>query len=189
MTLGEKLKDARKKTGLSQEQLAEKLSVSRSAVAKWETDKGLPDIANLKAISELLSVSVDYLLDDGEGKALTELREPIELSQYRKGGKARSAKDACCAAKYPEADCIYALVRQKALSKAEMVLDFIVQPGIFDMADSFANKDAYYLVEQKGRQFFVSVSEDFITSRELPGSITDNKFVIGQYRFKNAYTL
>jgi len=42
MTLGEKLRQARKDNGLSQEQLAEKLCVSRSAVAKWETDKGLP---------------------------------------------------------------------------------------------------------------------------------------------------
>ena len=41
MTLGEKLKEARKKIGLSQEQLAEKLSVSRQAVSKWESDKGI----------------------------------------------------------------------------------------------------------------------------------------------------
>lgn len=40
MTLGEKLKEARKEAGLSQEQLAEKMSVSRSAVAKWESNKG-----------------------------------------------------------------------------------------------------------------------------------------------------
>ena len=52
MTFGEKLKNARKNAGLSQEQLAEKLCVSRAAVAKWETDKGLPDIMNLIAISK-----------------------------------------------------------------------------------------------------------------------------------------
>ena len=44
MTLGEKLKIARKQAGLSQEQLSEKLGVSRSAVAKWETDNGIPDV-------------------------------------------------------------------------------------------------------------------------------------------------
>ena len=44
MTLGEKLKEARKQAGLSQEQLSEKLGISRSAVAKWETDKEIPDI-------------------------------------------------------------------------------------------------------------------------------------------------
>lgn len=46
MTLGEKLKEARKQAGLSQEQLSEKLGVSRSAVAKWETDNGIPDVDN-----------------------------------------------------------------------------------------------------------------------------------------------
>ena len=43
MTFGEKLKEARKKAGLSQEQFAEKMCVSRSAIAKWETDKGMPE--------------------------------------------------------------------------------------------------------------------------------------------------
>ena len=51
MTFGEKLKEARKESGLSQEQLAEKMSVSRSAIAKWETDKGMPDVNNLKVIA------------------------------------------------------------------------------------------------------------------------------------------
>ena len=66
MTLGEKLKEARKKVGISQEQLSEKLGVSRSAVAKWETDNGIPDIDNLKTVSRLLNVSIDYLLDRTE---------------------------------------------------------------------------------------------------------------------------
>lgn len=64
MTLGGKIREARKRCGLSQEQLAEKLCVSRSAIAKWETDKGLPDVGNLKILSRLLNVSVDHLLDD-----------------------------------------------------------------------------------------------------------------------------
>ena len=51
MTFGEKLRNARKEAGFSQEQLAENLSVSRSAVAKWETDNGMPDVGNLKAIA------------------------------------------------------------------------------------------------------------------------------------------
>ena len=66
MTFGEKLKNARKEAGLSQEQLAEKLSVSRSAVAKWETDNGMPDVNNLKAMASLLNTSIDYLLDEDE---------------------------------------------------------------------------------------------------------------------------
>ena len=51
MTFAEKLKSLRKQASMSQEQLAEKLGVSRQAVTKWETDTGIPDIS----IDELLS--------------------------------------------------------------------------------------------------------------------------------------
>ncbi|MDD7285522.1 MAG: helix-turn-helix transcriptional regulator [Firmicutes bacterium] len=44
MSIGEKIKKCRKEAGLSQEQLAEKLCVSRQAVAKWEADRGIPDV-------------------------------------------------------------------------------------------------------------------------------------------------
>ena len=84
MTLGEKLQDARKRCGLTQEQLAEKLSVSRSAVAKWESGKGLPDVDNLKSLAGLLNVSVDYLLDGGETVDAYVLRE-AGLSDYEPG--------------------------------------------------------------------------------------------------------
>ena len=66
MTLGEKIRNARKICGFSQGQLADKMSVSRSAIAKWETDKGLPDVGNLKVLARLLNVSVDDLLDEAE---------------------------------------------------------------------------------------------------------------------------
>ena len=59
MTLGEKIREARRKCGLSQEQLADKMSVSRSAIAKWETDKGFPDIENLKAAAENIFGNAD----------------------------------------------------------------------------------------------------------------------------------
>ena len=57
ITLGEKLKSARKRVGLTQEQLAEKLLVSRQAITKWEADKGMPDIENLKQLSKLLNIT------------------------------------------------------------------------------------------------------------------------------------
>ena len=89
MTFGEKLQEARKRAGYSQEQLSEKLSVSRSAVAKWESGGGLPDIENLKAISQLLDVSIDYLLDDDGRLDFSVLREPISIDDYEKTGNCR----------------------------------------------------------------------------------------------------
>ncbi len=64
MTLGEKLKMLRKQAGLSQEQLAEQLSLSRTTIAKWEGDFGVPDIRNLRALSHLLGVPLQALLND-----------------------------------------------------------------------------------------------------------------------------
>lgn len=64
MTLGQKLRKIRSKFGLSQEQLAEVINVSRQAITKWENDGGLPDVSNLQEISEVFGVTVDYLLND-----------------------------------------------------------------------------------------------------------------------------
>ncbi len=67
MTFAEKLKSIRKQAGMSQEQLAEKLGVSRQAVTKWETDAGIPDIENIMAISILFDISIDELLSNERG--------------------------------------------------------------------------------------------------------------------------
>jgi transcriptional regulator with XRE-family HTH domain len=64
MTLGEKIKELRTKNGITQEKLAEQLNVSRSAIAKWESNGGTPEIGNLKLISEIFSVSIDSLIDE-----------------------------------------------------------------------------------------------------------------------------
>ncbi len=66
MTFGTKLQNLRKEKNMSQEALAEILNVSRQAVSKWELDQSLPDTANIIAISEVFSVSTDYLLLDKE---------------------------------------------------------------------------------------------------------------------------
>ncbi len=68
MNFASKLKNLRKKTGFSQEKLADKLGVSRQAVTKWETENGIPDIENIIAISKLFDVSIDDLLLDEEVK-------------------------------------------------------------------------------------------------------------------------
>ena len=47
MTIGEKIREARKSAGLTQEQMADKLMVSRQAITKWESDRGIPDVSNL----------------------------------------------------------------------------------------------------------------------------------------------
>lgn len=58
MNFSEKIKEIRKKQNLTQEELAEKIFVSRNAVAKWETNRGYPDIQNLITISEVFGIVI-----------------------------------------------------------------------------------------------------------------------------------
>ncbi len=64
MKLSEKILKLRKQNGLSQEELAEKLNVSRQAVSRWELGSALPDASNILQLSKLFSVTADYLLND-----------------------------------------------------------------------------------------------------------------------------
>ena len=66
MELSEKLQELRKEKGLTQEELAEALFVSRTAISKWESGRGVPNIESLKAISKFFSVSIDELLSGEE---------------------------------------------------------------------------------------------------------------------------
>ena len=64
MTFSEKLLELRKRQGMSQEELAEKLEFSRQAVSRWEQGSAMPDVINLARISKLLGVTADYLIND-----------------------------------------------------------------------------------------------------------------------------
>ena len=66
MEFNEKLQELRKQKGLTQEELAEILFVSRTAVSKWESGRGMPSIESLKAISKLFAVTLDDLLSSEE---------------------------------------------------------------------------------------------------------------------------
>lgn len=74
MTLGQKLKGIRNRFGLSQEQLAEIMNVSRQAITKWENDGGLPDVANLQ---ELSKISPYYLVKKDNLKLLVNIKDWI----------------------------------------------------------------------------------------------------------------
>ncbi len=66
MTIGEKIQFYRKKIGLSQEELGQKMFVSRQTVSLWEMDKTLPTIDNLIRLKEIFSISVDDILSECE---------------------------------------------------------------------------------------------------------------------------
>ena len=74
MDFNEKLQTLRKQKGITQEELANALFVSRTAVSKWESGKGYPNLDSLKAIAEFFSVTVDELLSSDELLTLAEAK-------------------------------------------------------------------------------------------------------------------
>ena len=195
-TSGEKLKSARKEAGLTQEQLAVKLMVSRQAITKWETDKGMPDIENLKSLSQLLGVSVDYLLDNGEHLDLSVMREKINLEEFAyerklsgRWNKKAGKKDMVVRSKYPNAKIHYLMAKQIA-TKGEKIMDNVIgfltdAPfGLPDIINGMKNTDKeFYLIDDADKQYFVTVYDEFIESRQLSEKITARKFEIDNFSF------
>ena len=188
MTLGEKIRCARKCSGLSQGQLAEKMCVSRSAIAKWETDKGMPDVENLKILSRLLSVSVDSLLDDSADAGAAVIRQPCQLGAYGKGCS-KVKKDRLMRERFPDAK-ICALLGRPELTEAARVADStlgILTPAPFGTPEylkSVRELDrAFYLVEREDDQFFVTVTEEFLEIRPMDQKQTRNTFRLGSWTF------
>lgn len=87
MALSEKLYELRKKSNLSQEQLAEQLGVSRQAVSKWESGKAVPESETLISISEYFGVTLDYLMK--ENYSPSEVVTDEEAAQTNNGREKR----------------------------------------------------------------------------------------------------
>lgn len=188
MTLGEKIRVARKSRGLSQEQLAEKMCVSRSAIAKWETGKGMPDVENLKILSRLLNVSVDSLLDDSADAISAVIREPYNLAAYGRGCK-KVKKDRLMREKFPGARICTLLGRPELASHGHIVDSTrgFLTPAPFgspEFMKSVRDMDkAFYLVEREAEQLFVTVAGEFLEIRPLSQKQTENTFRLGNWLF------
>lgn len=81
MKLGQSLFQARKKSGYSQEEVAEKLGVSRQTISKWELDESLPDVYQSKRMAELYNLSLDELIQ--YDKEITELQQIIDKTSEK----------------------------------------------------------------------------------------------------------
>lgn len=184
MTLGEKIRYARKCCSLSQGQLAEKMCVSRSAIAKWETDKGIPDVENLKILSRLLCVSVDLLLDDSAGV----IRQPYSLAACGKGCK-KVKRDRMMRQKFPNA-AIRPLLGRPELTAQDRVVDsargFLtpVPFGSPEFMKSMRDMDrAFYLIEQETDRFFVTVTDAYLEIRPVSQALTEKTFRLDNWTF------
>ena len=83
MEIGQKLKNARIQSGMTQENVAEKLNVSRQTISNWENEKSYPDIINIIELSNLYSISLDVLLK-GDEKMMKHLEESTNVVKSNK---------------------------------------------------------------------------------------------------------
>ena len=201
MTFGEKLKTARLEAGYTQEELAAILTVSRAAIAKWESDRGMPDVTNLKALAEVLNISTDYLLDDGSSIDLSVTKKAIDLRKYGDQGKLSrlkkiGIKEKIIREEYPDAQIIRLTVTKIKNTKRETIADEAIGwfalllggiPlfGTQEMGKTINTLDhQYYLVNEYKRQLFVLMTDEFIVSRVMVEKINDRKFMIEDREFQ-----
>ena len=84
MEIGNKINQLRKLSGMTQEQLAEKLNVSRQTISKWESDSTSPDLESIVKISRIFHVSLDDLLKEGETGVANKNDEQLTLEDLMK---------------------------------------------------------------------------------------------------------
>ena len=83
MEIGKKLKNARVQSGMTQENVAEKINVSRQTISNWENEKSYPDIISVIELSNLYSISLDVLLK-GDEKMIEHLEESTNVVKSNK---------------------------------------------------------------------------------------------------------
>lgn len=184
MTLGQKLKEIRKRFGLSQEQLAEIMNVSRQAITKWENEGGSPDISNLQELSKIFGITVDYLLNDENQLPALSMKKEIDKEKYK---NKLTMYIEVLKEYYPEPYEIYVLTRTKKLNIVELVLDTFIAPeiGPVSTADALGNISPYYLVKKDNLKLLVNIKKYIMEVIELPSNTNDKKFVYGQNKFRN----
>lgn len=93
MDVSEKILQLRKANGFTQEELAEKLNVSRQSVSKWESGQSVPELEKLVALSEIFQVSTDHLLKPSELDQLSIKTEFLEKQQQELAAENRKRRE------------------------------------------------------------------------------------------------
>ncbi|MCX4364364.1 MAG: helix-turn-helix transcriptional regulator [Bacilli bacterium] len=181
MTLGEKLKSIRKRFGLSQEQLAEIMNVSRQAITKWESDGGIPDVSNLQELAKVFGITVDYLLNDNNELPALSMTKKLDKDKYN--GKIFSYSE-ILKEYYPEPWEVYSLIRDKKMSKLETTFDLIIGAGTLGFADALNDLSPFYLVVKDNLKMLVNIKDWTLRVYELPSDTNIKKFVYGKNRFQ-----
>lgn len=185
MKLSEKLKSYRKSFDLSQEELAEKLNVSRQVITKWESELGMPEISNLKALAELFNVSVDFLLDDEKEIEYPIIKEKYELEKNNYSNRYDYAVS-YLKERYGNDD-IYVLTQVENGEKSFLTKVFgFITIGVSDVSsiiEWFKDLAIWFVVENSKRKLLIKVTKEYIETRELSSLINTDKFTYDKNKF------
>ena len=182
MTLGQKLKEIRKKFSLSQEQLAEIMNVSRQAITKWENEGGLPDVSNLQELSKVFGITVDYLLNDENELPSLSMKKELDKDKYK---NKLTMFSEVLKEYYHEPWEVYSLRREKKMNIVEKIIDFCVDIMPITLADITSDASSYYLVKKDNLKLLVNIKNYILEVIELPSNTNDKNFTYGQNKFRN----
>lgn len=157
MTLSEKITMLRKQNGWSQEDLAEKLNISRQAVSKWESDASIPDLDKIIKMSEIFEVSTDYLLKDGA--ALPADTAPSDSSEYEAGTASSdtAAKETVRRVSSEDANTYLELVQKHAGKFALAIFLLVCSPICMIIMSGLADSGDFGITENMAGGFGCSV--------------------------------
>ena len=169
MTFGEKIKEIRKKFGLTQEELAEKLNVSRQAIAKWEMDNG---------ISKLFGTSIDNLLDNTTNIPLMILHKEINLKDYGnwKGEQYLNILNET----FDKDWKIYILNYRKKINTVGGIIDFLTF-RITELEDL----SPYYLAVKDNIKLLANIKDNVLEIRSLSSDVDIKKFTLEKKIYTN----
>ena len=182
MTLGQKLKEIRKRFGLSQEALGDIMNVSRQAITKWESDEGLPDVSNLQQLSKVFNVTVDFLLDYNSSLPALTMKRELDKDKFQMN---RKGYVEILKSYYGESWEVSELLRRKKRSKLLwFISDWIIGAGALEAADSLEDASPYFLVKKDGLKLLVNIHNYTMEVIQLPENTNDKKFVYGKNIYK-----
>lgn len=188
MRIDEKIRKLRTDAGLSQQQLADALMVSRAAVAKWENGNGIPDFENLKGISDYFLVSLDILADDNASLDVTVKKERIDLTQFSTDNNNHRAYDAAALSRFADAYTIWRLCLEDRFNRGERIvntLTFGLYRLLWQLTHWKEYTGFYYLVDTEDGQFLIEFQDQIMTLTRLPyrtRTITGD-FLVGDRKF------
>lgn len=141
MILADKIIENRKRNGWSQEELADRLGVSRQSVSKWESAQSVPDMKRILQLAELFGVTTDYLLKDEINTITTPDPLPVEPIRFE--------EDEIRTVSMEEASTFLSLNEKSAMIIANGVLLCILSPVILILLSSFAEAGRIGLAEDR----------------------------------------